>query len=83
MRHEKHTQSSRIPEAFALPGNTAAADLMHRRALIFYKLLFTAVQTITAYFKGFPRLFSNRYTAVTERFSCCCCIVSLVLWPGA
>lgn len=35
MRHEKHTQSSCIPEAFALPGNAAAADLMHPRILIF------------------------------------------------
>lgn len=26
MRHEKHTQSSSIPEAFAPPNNAAAAD---------------------------------------------------------
>lgn len=26
MRHEKHTQSFRIPEALALPSNAAAAD---------------------------------------------------------
>lgn len=27
MRHEKHTQSSSIPEALTLPNNAAAADL--------------------------------------------------------
>lgn len=48
MRHEKHTQSSSIPEALALPNNAAAADPITGALISFYTIIILATKTFTA-----------------------------------
>lgn len=47
MRHEKHTQSSSIPEALALPHNAAAAANAKLESTVTYDLMLGHLQITT------------------------------------